>query len=82
MKLKRKGMRKVDKENNQKIFNLWKNAGYFARSEGFGPHASETYTVVIPPPNITGKLHMGHALNDAIQDSIIRRARMQGYQTR
>ena len=70
------------KENDQKIFNEWKDAGYFARTPGFGKHASESYTVVIPPPNITGKLHMGHALNDAIQDSIIRRARMQGYQTR
>lgn len=69
-------------EKDRKIFNEWKEAGYFARTPGFGKHAGESYTVVIPPPNITGKLHMGHALNDAIQDSIIRRARMQGYQTR
>ena len=69
-------------EKDQKIFNDWKDAGYFSRTAGFGPHKGESYTVVIPPPNITGKLHMGHALNDAIQDSLIRRARMQGYQTR
>lgn len=67
---------------DQETFNKWKDAGYFGRTEGFGKHANETYTVVIPPPNITGKLHMGHALNDSIQDAVVRRARMQGYQTR
>lgn len=69
-------------EDDKKVFLEWQTAGYFARTPGFGKHANESFTVVIPPPNITGKLHMGHALNDAIQDSIIRRARMQGYQTR
>ena len=49
---------------------------------GFGPRANDPYTVVIPPPNITGVLHMGHALNDTIQDTCIRRARMQGRPTR
>ncbi len=43
---------------------------------------ADTYTIVIPPPNVTGMLHMGHALNDTIQDTCIRRARMQGYQAR
>ena len=64
------------------LFEAWKEAGYFRRSEGFGEHGDEGYTIVIPPPNITGVLHMGHALNDTIQDAIIRRARMQGYRTR
>ncbi len=64
------------------LFEAWKNAGYFQRSEGFGEHKDDSYTIVIPPPNITGVLHMGHALNDTIQDACIRRARMQGYQTR
>ena len=64
------------------IFEAWKEGGYFRRSAGFGRHADDSYTIVIPPPNITGVLHMGHALNDTIQDAIIRRARMQGYQTR
>ena len=64
------------------LFASWKAAGYFARGAGFGEHAAESYTIVIPPPNITGVLHMGHALNDTIQDAIIRRARMQGYRTR
>lgn len=64
------------------IFNAWKNKGLFKRSEGFGKNGAENYTIVIPPPNITGMLHMGHALNDTIQDTCIRRARMQGYKTR
>lgn len=64
------------------IFEAWQNAGYFLRTKGFGKHANEGYTIVIPPPNITGVLHMGHALNDTIQDACIRRSRMMGYQTR
>ena len=42
------------------------------------PDAREAYTVVIPPPNVTGVLHMGHMLNNTIQDILVRRARMQG----
>ena len=64
------------------IFDAWKNAGLFQRTPGFGKHGNNGYTIVIPPPNITGVLHMGHALNDTIQDACIRRARMRGYQTR
>lgn len=64
------------------IFEAWKDAGYFQRTPGFGEHADESYTIVIPPPNITGVLHMGHALNDTIQDACIRRARMRGFKTR
>ena len=44
------------------IFEAWKDAGYFQRTPGFGEHGGESYTIVIPPPNITGVLHMGHAL--------------------
>lgn len=42
------------------------------------PDSREPYTIVIPPPNVTGVLHMGHMLNETIQDILIRRARMQG----
>ncbi len=42
------------------------------------PRYREPYTIVMPPPNVTGVLHMGHALNNTIQDILIRRARMQG----
>lgn len=66
----------------QPIFQAWKDGGWFQRTPGFGVHGNQGYTIVIPPPNVTGVLHMGHALNDSIQDACIRRARMQGYQTR
>ncbi len=64
------------------IFEAWKDSGAFLRTPGSGEHADKSYTIVIPPPNVTGVLHLGHALNDTIQDACIRRARMQGYQTR
>lgn len=64
------------------LFDAWNEAGYFKRTPGFGKHKNDCYTITIPPPNITGMLHMGHALDDTIQDACIRRARMQGYQTR
>ncbi len=79
------GAKSVDYDfsaHERPFFEAWKDAGYFQRGEGFGKHKDDSYTIVIPPPNITGVLHMGHALNDTIQDACIRRARMQGYQTR
>ena len=75
------GARKIDYDfaaHERPLFEAWKDAGYFQRGEGFGAKKGQPYTIVIPPPNITGVLHMGHALNDTIQDTCIRRARMQG----
>ncbi|MCL2826388.1 MAG: valine--tRNA ligase [Eggerthellaceae bacterium] len=63
-------------------FNAWMKQGYFKRSPGKGANAHKSYTIVIPPPNITGVLHVGHALNNTIQDACVRRARMQGFQAR
>jgi len=57
-----------------KWYQHWMEKGYF-RSV---PDGREPYTVVIPPPNVTGVLHMGHMLNNTIQDVLVRRARMQG----
>ena len=57
-----------------KWYQHWTNKGYF-HSE---PDHREPFTVVIPPPNVTGVLHMGHCLNNTIQDILVRRARMQG----
>ncbi|HRD53122.1 MAG TPA: valine--tRNA ligase, partial [Flavobacteriales bacterium] len=57
-----------------KWYQHWMDKGYF-RSV---PDEREPYTVVIPPPNVTGVLHMGHMLNNTIQDVLVRRARMQG----
>ncbi|MFX1651872.1 valine--tRNA ligase [Riemerella anatipestifer] len=59
----------------QKWYNYWLENKYF-HSE---PNHKPPYTIVIPPPNVTGILHMGHMLNNTIQDVLIRRARMRGY---
>ena len=59
-------------------YNIWKEKGYFkADSTSSKPH----YCIVIPPPNVTGKLHIGHAYNVSIQDAIIRYKRMKGFDT-
>ena len=57
----------------EKWYNKWVNAGLFKSL----PDDREPYTIVIPPPNVTGVLHMGHMLNNTIQDVLVRRARMQ-----
>ncbi|TNE54204.1 MAG: valine--tRNA ligase [Bacteroidetes bacterium] len=60
-----------------KWYEHWMNKGYFHSV----PDDREPYTVVIPPPNVTGVLHMGHMLNNTIQDVLVRRARMMGKNT-
>ena len=61
----------------QKWYDQWVNKGYFKST----PDERTPYTIVMPPPNVTGVLHMGHCLNNTIQDILIRRARMMGYNT-
>ena len=62
----------------EKIYQFWLKNDYFrARRE----KGKKTFTIVIPPPNVTGSLHMGHALDNTIQDVLIRWRRMQGYDT-
>lgn len=68
---------KYDPNNvEDKWYAYWLENGYFHSEVD---HSKEPYTIVIPPPNVTGVLHMGHMLNNTIQDVLIRRARMQGY---
>ncbi len=62
------------KEAEDKWYAYWMEKGFF-RSV---PDEREPYTIVMPPPNVTGVLHMGHMLNNTLQDVLIRRARMQG----
>ena len=62
-------------EVENKWYDYWMQHNYF-HSE---PDDREAYTIVIPPPNVTGVLHMGHMLNNTIQDVLVRRARLQGY---
>ena len=56
----------------------WIERGYF---QAHLPSEREPYCIVIPPPNVTGRLHIGHALQHSLQDVLVRRARMQGYET-
>jgi len=58
-----------------RIYKMWNDGGYFTPSGKKG----EPYTIVIPPPNVTGQLHMGHALDDTLQDILIRFKRMNGF---
>ncbi|MFT3934960.1 MAG: valine--tRNA ligase [Chitinophagaceae bacterium] len=60
---------------DNKWYSHWLDKGYFNSK----PDGRQPYTVVIPPPNVTGVLHMGHCLNNTIQDILVRRARMQGF---
>ncbi|KEI84518.1 valine--tRNA ligase [Clostridium botulinum] len=66
------------KEFEERLYKNWKEKSYFT------PEVDENkkpYTIVLPPPNITGKLHLGHALDDTLQDILMRTKRMQGYST-
>jgi valyl-tRNA synthetase len=63
----------------RRVFDAWLEGGYFhPPAEGT---AKENYSIAIPPPNVTGELHMGHALNGAIQDALVRLNRMRGRNT-
>ena len=60
-----------------RLYELWERKGYFHAKPN---PEKEPYCIVIPPPNITGKLHMGHALDNALQDTLTRYKRMSGYE--
>lgn len=64
------------KQTETKLYELWMEKGYF---HAVADPEKKPFAIVIPPPNITGQLHMGHALDNMIQDAIIRTKRMQGY---
>ena len=66
------------KEFEDKIYKHWEENGLFKPSMD---KTKESYCIMMPPPNVTGKLHMGHALDGTIQDILIRFKRMQGYNT-
>ncbi|AYD47221.1 valine--tRNA ligase [Arachidicoccus soli] len=65
----------IPAEAENKWTSLWKSKKYFNSK----PDNRPPFTVVIPPPNVTGVLHMGHTLNETVQDILVRRARMTGY---
>ena len=66
------------KDFEEKIYKNWEEKKYFKPSMD---KTKPSFSIVMPPPNVTGKLHMGHALDDTIQDVLIRAKRMQGYNT-
>lgn len=66
------------KETEDKIYRLWEKSGFFNPDKLPGQR-KKTFTITVPPPNITGTLHLGHALNATIQDILIRKKRMEGY---
>ena len=66
------------KSVEERWFQRWVDAGYFRAAPELG---GEAFSMVIPPPNVTGQLHLGHALNVTLQDIIVRTRRMQGFNT-
>ena len=65
------------KQIEDRLYERWESRGYFKAHAGSG---KKPYTIVMPPPNITGQLHMGHALDNTLQDILTRFRRMQGYE--
>ena len=65
----------ISKKIEKKWYSYWIKNNFFDSI----PDSRDPYTIVIPPPNVTGVLHMGHMLNNTLQDILIRRARMMGY---
>ncbi len=59
-----------------RIYKMWEESGHFKPNK---PHDVKPFTIVMPPPNVTGQLHMGHAMDATLQDTLIRFKRMQGY---
>lgn len=68
------------KETEQKIYQLWQKSGFF-NPDNLPKENKKPYTIMIAPPNITGSLHMGHALENTISDILIRFHRLKGYKT-
>ena len=66
------------KDFEDELYQRWEEKGYYKPSMD---KTKENYCIMMPPPNVTGKLHMGHALDGTIQDILIRFKRMQGYNT-
>ena len=64
------------KQVEKKIYDMWMRGGYFA---GKADPDKKPFSIVMPPPNVTGQLHMGHALDATLQDILTRYKRMQGY---
>ncbi|MCX6757791.1 MAG: valine--tRNA ligase [Candidatus Nomurabacteria bacterium] len=81
MEINEKFLKPYDPANTEsKIYKLWEESGFFNPDNLLG-NRKESYTIMMPPPNVTGVLHMGHALMITLEDIMIRYKRMQGYKT-
>lgn len=73
------------KNVEERIYRIWEKSGFFTpeahQPQADNPNSKKTFCIVVPPPNVTGSLHLGHALNAIIQDILIRKKRMEGYKT-
>ncbi|MDD7417737.1 MAG: class I tRNA ligase family protein, partial [Spirochaetales bacterium] len=69
------------KDFEDRVYSEWEKKGEFKPASDKGNKPSSKYTVVIPPPNVTGVLHMGHGLNNTLQDIVVRYHRMKGEDT-
>ncbi|MCB1737191.1 MAG: class I tRNA ligase family protein, partial [Gammaproteobacteria bacterium] len=67
----------------QRWYQTWEERGYFAPSQGddAGDPARTPFSIMIPPPNVTGSLHMGHGFNNTVMDTLVRYQRMNGRPT-
>ena len=65
-------------EIEDRLYKYWDESGFFRPDED---KSKKPFSIVIPPPNVTGQLHMGHALDETLQDILVRYKRMQGYST-
>lgn len=79
-------LKPYDPQNEEKAaYKLWEESGYFNPekmiADGYTKSDAEPFTIVLPPPNVTGTLHMGHALGGTVQDILIRYKRMNGFRT-
>jgi len=76
---------RYDHEKESEIYTRWEKSGYFNPDEcvkgGFTEPDAEPFSLVLPPPNVTGTLHIGHAFEDTVQDVVIRYERMRGRRT-
>ena len=68
----------VPDQTEKNIYDFWKNGGYFKPSV---KSTKKPFIIIMPPPNVTGELHMGHALTTALQDLMVRWRRMKGHPT-
>jgi valyl-tRNA synthetase len=73
------------KEHEDSLYKMWNDSGYFnpdkCVEDGIADPDKEPFSIVLPPPNVTGTLHMGHAAMLAIEDILVRYHRMQGKRT-